>query len=72
MTEKLVHCVHPKHQGDNLVPKSSIKCQTWSMPDGVCIDCCTDDQPPDSIKTVGTWTFSNIRRNCEGCPARGY
>lgn len=72
MSERLVHCVHPGHVGNSLVQEDSIKCQTWAMPDGVCVDCCTDDNPPDSKTTVNSWGFSYIIRKCEDCPARGY
>lgn len=72
MGEKLVHCLHPKHKGDSLIPEKQIKCQTWAMPNGVCVDCCTDNNPPDTKKTVNSWGFSNIKRDCLGCPARGY
>ena len=70
--ERLVCCVHPGHLGNSLIPEDKIKCQTWSMPNGVCIDCYTDNNPSDTRGTVGFWMFSNIKRNCNDCPARGY
>ena len=70
--EKSVHCVHPRHLGNSLIPEDKIKCQTWAMPDGVCNDCCISKQPPHSIETAGAWMFSKMEGDCDNCPARGY